>query len=181
MKTGFSWMLCATLVSAMLGCSQDTSSSAASNGASTNTTPSPEGLKYLLKDEPSGAKDVIQVRKDAKHGEEVVMRGRIGGRAKPWIDGMAAFSIVDPSLKACSDIPGDACPIPWDYCCETDKLPTAMASVQVVDGDGGVIRTDARELLALKELSTIIVTGKAKRDDEGNLTILASGIFVQKP
>jgi hypothetical protein len=39
-----------------------------------------------------------------------------------WIEGRAAFSLVDQSLKACSDVEGDDCPVPWDYCCETEKL-----------------------------------------------------------
>ncbi len=42
------------------------------------------------------------------------------------------------------------------------------------------MRADARELLKVKELSTVVVKGKAKRDDAGNLTILASGVYVKK-
>ena len=38
---------------------------------------------------------------------------------------------------------------------------------------------DARELLNVKELTTVVVTGKAQRDDAGNLTILATGVYVK--
>ncbi len=39
---------------------------------------------------------------------------------------------------------------------------------------------DARKLLGVKELTTIVVQGIAQRDDANNLTILASGVFVKK-
>jgi hypothetical protein len=106
--------------------------------------------------------------------------GRIGGSENPWIEGRAAFSIVDNSLKACSDIPGDNCPRPWDYCCQTDQLPTATALVKLVDESGELVKTDARKLLQLKELATVVVQGKAQRDEAGNLTVLADGIYVRK-
>ena len=35
-------------------------------------------------------------------------------------------------------------------------------------------------MLGVQELSTIVVKGKAQRDDAGNLTVLASGIFVKQ-
>ena len=96
-----------------------------------------------------------------------------------WIDGRAAFSIVDESLKACSDIPGDECPKPWDYCCETDKLPSATALVKVVDESGSLVQADAKQLLDVQELSTVVIKGQAQRDPAGNLTVLASGVFVK--
>lgn len=41
------------------------------------------------------------------------------------------------------------------------------------------MKADARELLKIKELSTVVVKGKARRDDAGNLTVLATGIHVK--
>ena len=84
---------------------------------------------FLAKAEIPGAKDVIAVRKDSKDGDDIVVVGRIGGSIDPWVEGRAAFSIVDRSLKACSDDKEDgepcSCKTPWDYCCETDKLKDA--------------------------------------------------------
>jgi hypothetical protein len=122
---------------------------------------------------------VIKVREESADADEVVIVGRIGGES-PWIEDRAAFSIVDSSLRACSDIPGDACETPWDYCCETDKLPRATALVKVVDADGNLVKAGARELLNVNELSTVVVQGTAQRDDQGNLTVLARGVFVRK-
>lgn len=159
--------LVAGLVS-LAGCSQDSS------------IPAVDGTKFLLSEEPEGAADVIQAREVAKDGDDVVVVGRIGGDENPWIEGRAAFSIVDGSLNACSDIPGDDCPKPWDYCCETHKLPTSTALVKVVDDNGTLVMADAKQLLDVRELSTVVVQGKAKRDDAGNLIVLATGVFVKK-
>ncbi|MCU0872001.1 MAG: hypothetical protein MUE50_06615 [Pirellulaceae bacterium] len=138
-----------------------------------------DAAAYVLAAEPAGAQTVIPVRESAQDQDEVAVVGRIGGSANPWVDGRASFSIVDPALEACSDRPDDHCPQPWDYCCETDRLAKAKALVKVVDGQGRLLAADARELFALKELQTVVVQGKAQRDDAGNLTVLASGIYVR--
>ena len=157
------------------GCSQE----AAIPGPTSTSESTNDGAKFLLTSEPAAASDVITAREVAGDGDEVTIVGRIGGSMDPWIDGRVAFSIVDNSLKACSDIPGDNCPQPWDYCCETSKLPTATALVKLVDEKGDLVRGDAKGLLDVKELSTVVVQGKAKRDDAGNLTVLATGVFVK--
>ncbi len=143
-------------------------------------TPSLSGLNYVLSDEPAEAKGIINARKTAKDGDTVVVVGRIGGSTNPWIENRAAFNIVDSSLKACSDIAGDSCPVPWDYCCETHKLPTSTALVKIVDDQGKLVEEDARSLLGVKELTTVVLQGKAQRDPSGNLTILADSVFIQK-
>lgn len=179
MKCVLSQILLFTVsISFLVGCGNSTP--APENNSATKPASESETItEVLLTSEPAGAQEVIQTRKSAKNDEEVVLVGRIGGSENPWIDGRAAFSIVDNSLKACSDKPGDGCDKPWDYCCETDKLPTAMALIKVVDEEGKLINTDARKLFNLKELQTVVVKGKTQRDDAGNLTILASGIFVR--
>lgn len=175
MKRYLSFAACVALL-AIVGCGGEE----ATDDASTSSKgPSTEGAKFVLAEEPEGATDVIQVREEVKDGDELVIIGRIGGSANPWIDGRAAFSIVDRSLRACSDIPGDECPIPWDYCCETDKLPTGTALVKVVDESGALVKADAKQLLGVKELSTVVVKGKAERDDAGNLTVLTSDIYIK--
>ena len=172
MKKFVSLFGCLVFSTVIVGCAQE------------SDQPSPnanvDGTKFTLSKEPEDAQDVIQAREDAEEGDDVVLVGRIGGSANPWIKDRAAFTIVDNSLKACSDIPGDQCAKPWDYCCETPKLPTSTALVKVVDENGDLVKADARSLLNVEELSTVVVQGKAQRDDEGNLTVLASGVFVKK-
>ena len=172
--TTFTTTLMALLLA--VGCTQE-STTATSQGLS--ETPAIDGSPYLLTEEPADVATVIEAREKSEDGEDIVLVGRIGGSPNPWIEGRAAFSIVDPTLKACSDIPGDECQIPWDYCCETHKLPSSTALVTFVDADGRPLKADARKLLNLKELQTVVVRGKAERDEAGNLTVLASGLFVR--
>lgn len=172
-RGSFLFSLACSGVICVAGCSQKTADDDPSK-------PTVDGSPYLLDSEPEGAKDVIAVRNESKDQDDVVIVGRIGGRMKPWGKDRATFTIVDHSLKACSDIPGDKCETPWDYCCETSKLKTGAALVKVVDKNGDVVKADARELLKVKELSTVVVKGKAERDDAGNLTVLATAVYVKK-
>ncbi len=160
----------ALLLAACLGCSDNKPGSGFSG----------DGAKYLLKEEPAEAQSVLDTRKKTKDGDDVVIVGRIGGRKDPWGSGQASFSLIDASLVPCSEIEGDNCDTPWDYCCDDPKrLLASMATVNIVDAQGDTVQTPARELLGVKELQTVVVRGKAKRDDKGNLTILAMGLYVR--
>ena len=178
MKKVFASIVCLAWVCWVAGCSQQPSAPTAPD--QTSSMPAIDGAQFLLGDEPAGATEVVKAREDVSDGDDIVIVGRIGGSRNPWIDGRAAFSIVDGSLKACRDIPGDTCEKPWDYCCATDELSTSTALVKVVDDDGEVIKADAKQLLDVQELSTVVVKGKAKRDDAGNLTVLADSVFVKQ-
>jgi hypothetical protein len=154
----------------VIGCGQTSQSSA--------KKPSPEGQKYLLASEPAGAKNVTEVRSAAKDNDEVVVVGRIGGSTDPWVKGMAAFTIGDVAVKACSELEGDTCPTPWDFCCEAD-LGTKVLAVQFQNDKGDVIDADAREMFAVKELATVVVRGKIKSDKD-SMKLIANGMFVKK-
>ena len=155
------------LLTGLVGCSSQPESPPVASG----------GSEYLLTAEPSGAQEVLQAISDAGNDEEVVVVGRIGGEVNPWVEGLAAFSIVDRKLKACNDIEGDNCATPWDYCCEAE-LAKSKTLVEIVDGNDSTVKTDARQLLNLKELQTVVVKGKAARDEANNLTVLATGVYV---
>ena len=55
-----------------------------------------------------------------------------------------------------------------------------MALVQFADQDGNVLRQDARSLFDVVELQTVVVQGMARRDDAGNLTIVADRMFIRQ-
>ena len=113
MKTWVSLIVCVGLVVAM-GCTQD---STTTTGSSTSNAGSAvDGSNFLITNEPDDAMGVITVREEAKDQTDVVIVGRIGGSKNPWVEGLAAFSIVDPSLKSCAETGSDNCPKPWDYC-----------------------------------------------------------------
>jgi len=101
----------ATGLSALAGCAREQSTAFAPPASTTV-----DGSRYLLGSEPEGGAGVIKIRSQAKDQDDVVIVGRIGGSENPWVDGRAAFSIVDVSIKSCADIGSDDCPKPWDYC-----------------------------------------------------------------
>lgn len=171
MKRYVATALLSTCVAIAVGCSGPT--------AETGTQASADGAKYRLSTEPAAATDIKAAREAVKNDEEVTLVGRIGGAENPWVDGQAAFTIVDRVLKPCNEQDDDACPTPWDYCCDTDLLPTHKALIKVVGDDGRPVATDARRLLGVKELQTVVVHGRAKRDEAGNLTVLADGVYVR--
>ena len=134
-----------------------------------------EGKKLMLAAEPAGVKGVIAVRQEAKDGDEVIVAGQVGGSAKPFTEGRASFLLVDPTLK-----PTDECDCPWDFCGTSKKdLAAARLSVKFVDAEGKTLKNGARELFGIKELSGVVVKGKVSRDDEGNVIVVASGLFVR--
>lgn len=158
------------LSAAMMGCGSKPDSPA--------STQSPANSKYLASSEPANAQPVGDARDSAKDDDDVVLVGRIGGSGKPFVEGVAAFTIVDPKVPHCSKEEG--CPTPWDYCCEQNEVKNNIATVKVVDGEAKTVSEDARKLLGVKELNMVVVHGKAKRDAEGNLTVLADQIFVKE-
>lgn len=72
--------------------------------------------KYVLAKEPSDAKGIKAVRKEAKDGDEVTIIGRIGGSKTPFT-GRAAFTVVDLGFVPCTEKEGmEDYPTPWDFC-----------------------------------------------------------------
>ena len=137
----------------------------------------PAESKYLAESEPADAMPVGEAREAVEDEQAVTLVGTIGGSSEPFVDGLAAFTIVDPKVPYCS--PDEGCPTPWDYCCTQDQVKGNIATVKVVDESGSPVTGDARGLLGVKELSTVVVEGKAKRDDQGNLTVAATKVFVR--
>lgn len=147
-------------------------------GASNSSGPSAEGAVFLVSEEPVGSIGVGQARKSATNQGELVVVGRIGGSEKPFVTGLAAFTIVDPSLKPCGAEEG--CPTPWDYCCDTDALKENIATIKLINAGGQPLTQDARALLGVKELTTVVVRGTAQRSEDGNLSLIAKQIYVKK-
>ena len=112
--TLFSLLSLAVGLPTLTGCSQD--SPVVTGSPTSKSAPAVDGSKYLLSSEPDGATGVIKAREEAKDQGDVVIIGRIGGSENPWVEGRAAFSIVDPSLKSCAECGSGDCPKPWDYC-----------------------------------------------------------------
>jgi len=134
--------------------------------------------QYEAEIEPADAMPVGEAKEKIEDGQDITLVGIIGGSSQPFVEGLAAFTVVDPKVEYCA--PEEGCPTPWDYCCTQDQVKENIATVKIVNGEGKPVTQDAREFLNIKELSTVVVIGKAKRDDQGNLTVAASKLFVRK-
>lgn len=155
-------------------------------GCAQEDAPSPsaavDGAKFLLAEEPDGAMGVIAASESAEDGAPLVLVGRVGGSANPWIKGRAAFTLLDPSIAVVSE--AEAAESDSDTkictgdCCATERKGCTTL-VKVVDAQGELVRVDARELLGLKESDMVVVRGKAERDDAGNFFVLADGVHVR--
>jgi hypothetical protein len=145
---------------------------------SPSASQAPRETKYVVMTEPAGSIPVGEARDVVKDAEEVVLVGRIGGSTEPFVDGIAAFTIVDPKVPSCAGEEG--CPTPWDYCCTQNEVKDNIATVKIVDDQGQPLPRDARELLGVKELNLVVVHGKAQRDAAGNLALLADRVFVKE-
>ncbi len=122
---------------------------------------------------PPGARAVHEVRAAAAPDEEVAVVGRVAD----FVEGLAAFTLVDESLPDCRrGGPMPDCPTPWDYCC-IDPAETAAHTVTVELREGGhVLRVPVRGFDGLDRLSRVVVLGTVQRDAVGNVTLLASGL-----
>lgn len=132
--------------------------------------------KLLVTTEPTPASSVVETKEKVKDGEEVIVHGRV----KDFVKGYAVLVIADTSMKACVDNTEDTCSTPWDYCCNPkEKIEKSVATVQLTEDGAIPIKTELEGFKGLQRLSSYVtVKGKAKRDEAGNLTIIASNIFL---
>jgi hypothetical protein len=144
------------------------------------TPASINGSKYLLTEEPDDVIGVIAARQSAKDGDPIVVVGRIGGAANPWIEGRAAFMLLDPSMVVVADgtesTEGEVC---LDDCCAAERTG-ATTLVKIVDENGKVLHVDARELLGVTENEIVVVRGSVSKDDAGKFVLQANGVHVRK-
>ena len=140
----------------------------------------PAGL--FVTAELADAKDVVEAKRDAKGGETIVIRGRVGGSEDPFVAERAIFTIVDKRLPHCGEMNmDDACKTPWDYCCEPrDKLMEQSATIQIVGADGRPLKAALHNVPELKPTKEIVVKGKvAQKDGDKVLVVNAESISVK--
>lgn len=168
--------LAAALPLALTACAENGSAPPAANNAAEKA--SQDNPAWLLAVAPEAARGVAEVKSSAKEGDPVVVRGRIGGVMEPIGDDSAFFVMMDPAVPSCLEMKDDACPTPWDYCCEPkDSLVANNATVMVVNSEGAPIEADLRSY-GFEPLDEVIVVGAvAPRPTDAVLTIRASGLY----
>jgi hypothetical protein len=135
----------------------------------------------FLKESPATAENVGELKKKAKEGEEIVVRGQIGGQAKDVFNaGRAVMMLADMKLVSCDKTPGETCATPWDFCCVPINEKSAnIAIIQVVDAKGKLVKSTLKGANGLDHLTTVVIKGKVSKNEGGNLIINASGIYIE--
>ena len=179
MKFAFSIVLMSGIAATQSGCGS--SATNASDISATNVTPvSIDGSKYVLADEPDGAIGIIAARESAMDGKPIVVVGRIGGAANPWIEGRAAFMLLDASKSVVAEgTESGGNEVCTGDCCALERAACTML-VKVVDESGRVLAADSRRLLGVAANDMVVVRGKVSKDESGNVAVLADGVHVRR-
>jgi hypothetical protein len=159
-----------------VGCNQAPDTEATSFTIASPATAS----KYMLTEEPDEAVGVIEARESASDGEKIAVVGRIGGAISPWVNGRAAFTLLDASMVLVAEgtDTGDDQICTGD-CCATERAHATML-VKIVDATGRVLEIDSRRLLGIAENDMVVVCGRATKDKSGNVALIADGVFVRR-
>jgi hypothetical protein len=144
------------------------------------STNSIDGSRYLLSEEPDDAIGVIEARESAADGDAITVVGRIGGTTSPWVNGRAAFTLLDASLVLVADGAdsgeGEIC---TGDCCAAERAHATML-VKILEERGRVLQIDSRRLLGLAENDMVVVRGKATKDKSGNVSLIADAVFIRR-
>lgn len=129
---------------------------------------------WILTSAPDGAVSISEVKANAKEGDQIVIKGRIGGRKSPISADSPVFTIVDLQLPYCGQHDDDACGSPWDYCCETPSTIASNSVTVQIMSDNQIDPIAA----GLKPLDEVVLIGTVgARPNEQVLTIQATGVY----
>ncbi|MEM9016140.1 MAG: hypothetical protein AAGC68_03940 [Verrucomicrobiota bacterium] len=143
---------------------------------------SPKIDAVLLSTSPADPTSVIEARKTAKPGDEIVVDGKIAGTVKPFTEGFASLVLADKALRTCELNPDENCPTPWDACCvEPEELKASRLTIQILDETGRPVAQSLKGLNGLAELDPIVVSGFVdETSSEENLILNVTGLYLTK-
>lgn len=132
----------------------------------------------FMSERPASVSDIAEVRKTAKVGDRVAVRGRIGGSKSPFVAGRAVFLLMDVNVPNCIENHNPGCPTPWDFCCAPREQRLAgAATVQVVGTNGLPLKAALEGEGGLSPLRQVVVEGNVLQTADG-LVIGATTLYV---
>lgn len=171
-KTNITHTIITTVLfaSLIIGCGKQASTvSEAETPAPVSTASFPEGL---LSSAPlSGAVSVVDARKSIQPDTTITVTGYVGGREEPLVEQRAILTLADTeAMPQCGE---DECKTPWDACCVSSEISMAsIASVQVLDVDGTVLKQTLSGFGGIKPGSAVTVQGKISPSSSDSVLIV---------
>ena len=166
---------------AIAGCKESGNETKPAATSSSTTSEVTIPSSSFLSTRPENVKDLVEVKKTAKTGDDVVFLARVGGKVKTFMDSQAIFIAADPGLVSC-ELMGeeDHCTIPEDYCCEdSQKMKAGLATIQFVDQQGRPLKTSAMNAGGLEPLKFVVINGTVRdRNDDGLFIVDANSVWV---
>ena len=132
---------------------------------------------------PANALGVVAARQSVHAGADVIISGFVGGRVDPFVDGRAVLTLGDAKELQTCDKEGEGCQSPWDACCEApEKINASIATIQVIDADGQVVKTGLKGFGGIQELAMLTVKGKIAEGSNSEVLIVnAEQFYIGSP
>ena len=156
-------------------------------GTKDNNSNTPEQMNTLPESffttkRPPNVKDLIEVKKDAKKGDEVTFLARIGGRKNSsFVPTLAMMIVADPALKSC-EVMGEEehCQTPEDYCCEDRELLNAgLGTIRFMQDETEAYPFSIEGDHGLEILKYVVIEGTVHDiNDKGLFIVDASTVWV---
>ncbi|MBT4530511.1 MAG: hypothetical protein HOC27_04845 [Phycisphaerae bacterium] len=171
-------LLITLTVLALVGCSAEETKQEATNPTAATSLPN----SFFTTDRPVNVKDLVEVKKTAKKGDNVTFLARVGGRKNSsFVSSLSMMIVADPSLISC-ELMGEEehCATPEDYCCENrDKLNQGLATVRFLDNFGDAYPFSVDGDHGLKILQYVIVEGTLfDKNEDGLFIVDANQVWV---
>ena len=129
---------------------------------------------FFTETRPNDVKDLVEVKKTAKKGDEVTFLARIGGRKNAsFVKTLSIMIVADPSLVSC-ELMGEEehCATPEDYCCEDPELRAqGLGTIRFMNEKGESYPFSIEGSHGLETLKYVVVAGNV-------VDINESGVFV---
>ena len=157
-------------LSLLVGCSRNEEPSK-QTATNKETLPS----HFFTTERPGNVKDLVEVKMNAKAGDEVTFLARIGGRKHgSFVPTLAMMIVADPNLLSCELMAeDDHCVTPEDYCCEDPMaLTQGLGTIRFMKNQIETYPFSVEGLGGMEVLKYVVVEGKVHDINENGLFIV---------
>jgi hypothetical protein len=118
---------------------------------------------------PDSTKTPAQIRATANVGDEVAVKGRIGGAENPIADGIAQFTLVGSEVEFKAESAN-----PWVYSdAAKETLAAAMCEIRFPDASGEALKVEMDGRRNMTAGAEVVIIGTVAKNDADGLVIHA--------